>query len=73
MVEGEGVAKMKDQIHNHTDAPDFRGDADKHEMSLKAFSQKEEHQAVYSGNENKFALLFTWKEVKTWGREKLTH
>ena len=46
-VEEGGVARVKDDLHHHTNAPDFRRDADKHKMSHKAFSQKEENHAAY--------------------------
>lgn len=30
-----GVDRMKDENRNYTNAPDFRGDGDKHEVSIR--------------------------------------
>lgn len=47
MVKAGGVGRMKDESHSHINAPDFRGDTDKHRV----FSEKKEDQAVCSGSE----------------------
>ena len=56
MVEEGAVARIKDELHLHTSAPDFRRDADKNKIFHKA---KKKKTMQWGGNVNKLAPLFT--------------
>lgn len=72
MADEGAVARIKDELHLHTNAPDFRRDADKNKISHKALSHKEENHAVYSGDVNKLAPLLHEGSQEE-GKGKLTH
>lgn len=71
-VDEGAVARIKDELHLHTNAPDFRRDADKNKISHEALSHKEENHAVFSGDVNKLAPLLHEGSQEE-GKGKLTH
>lgn len=63
IAEGSSVDRMKDESY-HTNASDFRGDTDKHKISIRHSAKEKTKQFTVEAKNKSSLSLFAWKGVK---------